>query len=275
MREFIPKEREIMQKILSYKKENNIKGLWFYRLLAEIAPGYYIKWNSSSQKCFEKVTLSIKTNDVDFVKLKFQEIVDFILFLDELEEYKLISIRHPNDKISYREVVYDYNTYDIETVDGNVIPEGARVFEKNTKVLVEGNDEFLHHTERLDIVTLIRKYYSSVIYPLPLLDDLVNNGFISIDERRHNQQICRTNISIWVAAAAIIIPICVDKCSDNVVSNDVQVITTAIKEQKSISIDKFPDILPDTLNVKVIDTPEKQPINFNVTVKENQPTKIQ
>ena len=61
-----------------------------------------------------------------------------------------------------------YNTYDIETVDGSVIPEGARVFEKNTKVLVEGNDEFSHHTERLDIVTLIRKYYSSVIYPLPL-----------------------------------------------------------------------------------------------------------
>jgi hypothetical protein len=59
------------------------------------------------------------------------------------------------------------------------------------------------------------------------------------------------------------------------VSNDVQVITTAIKEQKSISIDKFPDIIPDTINVKVTDTPEKQPINLNVTVKENQQTKIQ
>ena len=32
---------------------------------------------------------------------------------------------------------------------------------------------------------------------------------------------------------------------------------------------------PDTLNVRVADAPDKQPINLNVIVKENQPTKVQ
>lgn len=58
-------------------------------------------------------------------------------------------------------------------------------------------------------------------------------------------------------------------------SEQISTIISAIKEQKSISIDKFPDIIPDTLNVKVFDLHDKQPINLNVTVKENQPIKVQ
>lgn len=52
-------------------------------------------------------------------------------------------------------------------------------------------------------------------------------------------------------------------------SEQINVIISAIKEQKSISIDKFPDIIPDTFNVKVANTLGKQPIKSNVTVKEN------
>ena len=58
-------------------------------------------------------------------------------------------------------------------------------------------------------------------------------------------------------------------------SEQINIIISAIKENKFISIDDFPDIVPDTLNIKVTDVPDKQPINLNVTVKKNQPTKIQ
>ena len=66
------------------------------------------------------------------------------------------------------------------------------------------------------------------------------------------------------------------KCTQQEIdSEQISTIISAIKEQKSISIDKFPDIIPDTLNVRVADAPDKQPINLNVIVKENQPTKVQ
>ena len=66
------------------------------------------------------------------------------------------------------------------------------------------------------------------------------------------------------------------KCTQQEIdSKQINAIISAIKEQKSISIDKFPDIIPDTLNVRVTDAPDKQPINLNVIVKENQPKEVQ
>lgn len=62
------------------------------------------------------------------------------------------------------------------------------------------------------------------------------------------------------------------KCTQQEIdSKQIDAIISAIKEQKFISIDKFPDIIPDTLNIRVTDASDKQPINLNVTVKENQP----
>jgi hypothetical protein len=66
------------------------------------------------------------------------------------------------------------------------------------------------------------------------------------------------------------------KCTQQEIdSEQINTIISAIKEQKSISINKFPNIIPDTLNVKVTDAPDQLPINLSVTVKENQPTKMQ
>lgn len=65
------------------------------------------------------------------------------------------------------------------------------------------------------------------------------------------------------------------KCTQQEIdSEQINTIISAIMEQKSISIDKFPDIIPDTLNVRVADIPDRQPINLNVTVTENQPTNV-
>lgn len=66
------------------------------------------------------------------------------------------------------------------------------------------------------------------------------------------------------------------KCTQQEIdSEQINTIISVIKEQKSISIDKFPDIIPDTLNVRVTDASDKQPINLNVTVKGNQPKEVQ
>lgn len=100
--------------------------------------------------------------------------------------------------------------------------------------------------------------------------------FKTPEQRRHN---CTIKISIAAIFVSILIgifsPFISKWISEKSDKESIELVISAIKEQKSISIDKFPDILPDTLNVKVTDTPEKQPINLNVTVKENQPTKIQ
>lgn len=100
--------------------------------------------------------------------------------------------------------------------------------------------------------------------------------FKTPEQRRHN---CTTNISVAAIIVSVIIGITspyISKCiSEKSDKESLKQVVSAIKEQKSISIDKFPDIIPDTLNIRVTDASDKQPINLNVTVKENQPIKVQ
>ena len=94
--------------------------------------------------------------------------------------------------------------------------------------------------------------------------------FKTPEQRRHN---CTTNISVAAIIVSVIIGIIspyISKCiSEKSDKESLEQVVSAIKEQKSISIDKFPDIIPDTLNIRVTDASDKQPINLNVTVKEN------
>ena len=100
--------------------------------------------------------------------------------------------------------------------------------------------------------------------------------FKTPEQRRHN---CTTNISVAAIIVSVIIGITspyISKCiSEKSDKESLEQVVSAIKEQKSISIDKFPDIIPDTLNIRVTDASDKQPINLNVTVKENQSIKVQ
>ena len=132
----------------------------------------------------------------------------------------------------------------------------------------------------------VSRYYNCRIIPSAQLIDIRENGFKTLEQRRFEKQLKEAeNSTFWSRVAAIVAILAFilsvilglfQTCSQQEIdSEQINTIISAIKEQKSISIDKFPDILPDTFNVKVTDTPEKQPINLNVTVKENQPTKIQ
>lgn len=57
-----------------------------------------------------------------------------------------------------------------------------------------------------DIVLLLDNYLDrKIIYPLPLLDDFVKNGYKSIEERRYEEQMCWTRLSVFIAAIAVIL----------------------------------------------------------------------
>lgn len=247
MRKFIDTERDILLSINNYKKDNNFQKLWFFRLLADIIPGYYITWNTPTKKYLEEVTLFLKEKNKESIKSQYQKFVDFVLLLDELEKYNLISIRHGGEDASVKNTIFDYNSFELKTIN-----EEKKILDIISQKEVTKNDHFLSHSERLDIVDLIKKYHSATIYPLPLLNDFIENDFRSIEERRYDEQLCRTNLSIIVAALAIIIPLVFEKyCSDNVTTYDAQEIATAIKELKTTELDSITQQF-DTLEIKVL-----------------------
>ena len=128
---------------------------------------------------------------------------------------------------------------------------------------------------------LLNSYY----YVTNSLIDFAND-FKTVEQRHFEEQLKEAKrstcwsrfaavIDVFAFIASVVFGFCQSCSQQELDSEQINTIISAIKEEKSISIDKFPDILPDTLNVKVTNTSEKQPINLNVTVKENQPTKIQ
>ena len=133
------------------------------------------------------------------------------------------------------------------------------------------------------VETPIVNYYQYDLWEFLCNHFYVTNALVDLakdfktpEQRRHN---CTTNISVAAIIVSVIIGITspyISKCiSEKSDKESLEQVVSAIKEQKSISIDKFPDIIPDTLNIRVTDASDKQPINLNVTVKENQPIKVQ
>lgn len=204
----------------------------------------------------------IKASNV--CKLIFTDILQVINLLQKLEKENLIilsnrdnSARYPNfDKDEENNVSYiNINNYKIEEY--------------------------------------IKENYYSQIIPTTTLIDIAENDFKTVEQRRFEKQLkvaddtlvetkrtlVKTRHTFYATIAALIVSIIsgfYQSCSQQEIDfEQINTIISAIKEQKSISIDKFPDIILDTLNVRVTDTPTKQPINLNVTVKENQPTKVQ
>lgn len=166
------------------------------------------------------------------------------------------------------------------SLEGKITEHDRQMWANNGKLCLEKT------IKSKSVYETVSRYYNCRIIPSAQLIDIRENGFKTLEQRRFEKQLKEAeNSTFWSRVAAIVAILAFilsvilglfQTCSQQEIdSEQINTIISAIKEQKSISIDKFPDILPDTLNVKVTDTPEKQPINLNVTVKENQPTKIQ
>lgn len=273
MRKFTPKETEFLKKIVELKENCNLQELQLMRLLRKQLDTLAIRWNLEP-KCSIQIYAEFENpteEQWEEVKKKYFEVADYIYLIEELLEYKLVKLQEISfeNPIQYNDrVLYDRDKYQIE---------GDFIFEKSNKDnCLYALSDIGKHKVNVTFARDLEKYANYIIYPLPLLKDLKENDFLSINERRHNEQNCTAWMGIIAAIGiGIASPFISKWISEKSDKESIEQVISAIKEQKSISIDKFPNILPDTLNVKVADTPNKQPINLNVIVKENQPTKIQ
>ena len=197
----------------------------------------------------------------------FYKIVDIIGFFEELKAKGFVFMVSTNlTEYKYPRYHFDKNKIKNDDFLGLLRIEGNGLF---TPVEQSGDEKNIYYG---DIVETIEIYLDSIIYPLKPLVDYKKWFYMTVEQRRY---ICTTIISALAIIVAIWIGIASMKKDTSINNKQLLYLESAIKEQKSISIDKFPDIIPDTLNVRVTDASDKQPINLNVTVKENQPTKVQ
>lgn len=264
MRNLSKFEKDIVNHLVEARKNNKYEQMQFAYILRKFVPYDYICWEKKEKKSYITTFLhGCKKESKDV----FYKIVDIIGLFEELKAKGYILMASINlTEYKYPRYHFDKNKIKKDDILGLLRIEGNGLF---TPVEQPGDEKNTYYG---DIVETIEIYLDSIIYPLQPLADYKKWFYKTVAQRRH---ICTTFISALAIIVAIWIGIASMKKDTSINNKQLLNLESAIKEQKSISIDKFPDIIPDTLNIKVTDTPAKQPINLSVTVKENQPIKVQ
>ncbi len=281
MREFSDKEKNLIKKFLRLKNDNDIVGLQVAKFIRESLDCFALKYQIADDPKIVFYSKSDTEADKNKVNHNYIKICDFIYFLQELEEYGFIKFqRNVSEMISGSKkgyyLLFDRDKYKYDETSDNFYFESNTEFNGKQVALIALGPVKSKENVNLDFVKDLATYGNAIIYPLQRLQDFVDKKFRTLEQVNVDKQNLLTLLGILAAfAVGIASPFISKWISEKSDNESLEQVISAIKEEKSISIDKFPDILPDTLNVKVTNTSEQQPINLNVTVKENQPTKIQ
>lgn len=269
MRVFTDKERELLDRLLNTKKSGEYQNLHFSNLLLNVLDSLALHiYNTERQKTISIYsTFEVNSNDEKCwfnVVDKFNKILDLIYFIEELEKYNLIKLQvntWEDTPEMATSLLYDRSLYGYD-ING--------FFNKETKEKLK----VVHNPKRKNMycyVDLLDKYVNKVIYPTSLLEDLANNKYRSIEERRFQKQLCRTNLSVIIAAIAVIAPFVYNKYWDDSPNHsDMQNIKYAILQKKTITIDSIAKYNADTINVNITNKPQLQPIDVKATIVPNQ-----
>lgn len=275
MREFTPKEKELLKKFVSLKKRGQLDELQVATFLKVELDCFALKWQTTP-----KVQLSIyaKPNTLreeQKITQNYFRISDFIYFIKELCSYNFIEIQsfptenktesEDNSPMLFDRDKYEYNA---DSDEFWTKPENTEVLgsKYSMTALVGVKNKSIFY---LDIVHVLNKY-CGIIYPLPLLVDFVENNFKTIEQRQFEEELQTAKDTLeetkkslkktqwalfasWgsfvVALVALILTLIIPQEIDD---KQINSITTAIKEQKTVTIDSVKALPADTFNVNVI-----------------------
>lgn len=271
MRSFSDKEKEIINKLINIKRSSKLEELQVAKLLREQLSCFAIQWSYKPKKTISLYSYEGKPmNEVDWGNLRtnYFHTVDFLYLIEELEEYHLIKLQTLSFELENDEerLLYDRSKYEFKSF---------AFWRKsdNIKYLVPVEAK---HNVHIDFVDYLEKYANKVVYPLPLLEDLAENEFKSIELRnfenqmektdeQHKEQLKVANNSFYVAMVAVVIsaivPFGVNKCTDPVELNNKQIesLQDVIRESKV----SFPDsviikIVMPSLKIKHIEKQKEE-----------------
>lgn len=214
MRSLTDKEKSIVNNLIALKQNHDLDGLQTAKILKEISSNFLaIKWCSKDR---HSLSIYYDANDAD-TKVnernkqealdRYFEICDYLYFIRELEENKMIAMQTVFSKDPDKDIkaLYDKDCIKYDEIKDEFYPKHLN---KNTIPKETWPLTVISWSSKnifTDIVLLLDNYLDrKIIYPLPLLDDFINNGYKSIEQRQYEEQMCWTRLSVFIAAIAVI-----------------------------------------------------------------------
>lgn len=222
MRQFTQKEKEIIERIVTFKRVSRLEELQVARLLRKELVCFAVKWSVRPKK---ELSFYSFQGDVgeganwELLRKSYFQVSDFLYLVEELEGVGFIKIQTLNFEIEKEEdrILYDRGRFSYDSDrDTFSSKEGEYLLPIDAK-----------HKVYIDFVDYLEKYANKVIYPLPLLEDWVDNEYKTLEERNfekqiqsgeehHREQMKVNRKSFIVACIALalsfIVPFWVSKC---------------------------------------------------------------
>jgi hypothetical protein len=303
MRLFSDKEKELINRFLQFKKDNDIVALQVAKFIRESLDCFAMKYQMGDKP---QIVFYSRGGEKDKKKVNqnYTMVCDFIYFLQELERYDFIKFQRNvttmiDNNVQDYVLLYDREKYKyVEEADNFIqrdVCEDKQQIELLGKVFKLSPVQIYRVTEQIDKVYLdfvkdLMEYGNAIIYPLPLLEDFAAHNFkdlqrIELEEARKSNRESQVNtlksirqtrcgiiisaIAVAISLIAIIVPIFYEAFwSDSPSGEDMQNIQSAIERNQSIQIESME---LDTLNVRVTEKDvDPIPINLKVNVTSNQ-----
>jgi hypothetical protein len=238
MRKLLNTEKEFINKILKFKAEKNMEELQSAKLLREQLNCVALKWTIAPEKSLSLYYSQKAGNSA------FYNIIDYLYFVKELEENQYITLLpHSNLKRDQERALYDkekigYSDSDKLDKDSlmtllNSYNEEHFFYQKNGNAMfpIPRKEKFY-----IDIVDMLEKYATVIIYPLPLLNEYKDNRYKSLEEKYFNKQLNRAKIANAIAILAVLITSIfglIQSCSSTSLdANQLNRIITSIENNK-------------------------------------------
>ena len=193
MRLFTTEDNRIIKNLVDIFREakpGSLAELQVARLLRKELNFFALKWSINPK---DEVTIYIPEKDAiddDKINRLYFDIADFIYLIEELETRGFVKLQKiPSSNENDSTILYDKKLY---TFDEKENTFWVDVSVKNGNKTIQGKAVVPLHgwkTINTSFAKDLQRCASSIVYPLPLAIDYVNNGFETLEQRQFKEEL--------------------------------------------------------------------------------------
>ena len=192
MREFSDSEKKLLSHFVKCKRCGDRNKQITATIFREYNDFLRLSWSEEKGELIIYINNGENTETIAN-KLYFA-LVDYVMFLKELDNLGLAyynSFGHADEH--KRRELYDQALYKLDLNNNLCRHDGSQV-------------GCVHYNYTINFIEILDLYlFQKSICPLPLMEDLVDNDFVSIDRRQFNEQMLWTRLSVIIALIAVLL----------------------------------------------------------------------
>lgn len=201
MRLFTSKENTIIKQLVAYKQSGKLRDLQVAPLLRKNLSILALRWEVEPiPQVFVYAPHSEPKNIEAATRENFFSVLDFVFFIEELVERRFVKLLEIPSRLPEKQrILYDKERYSFNPEKNQFIEKGVdesflSLFGDFQYQLfgVKGNMTYATNVDAQIIPNSfaynLDKIVYSIIYPLPIAEEYVREGFYSLEDRRHISQ---------------------------------------------------------------------------------------